>query len=46
MALEHTKLTGQGEVLLDGGCDALDFDRNRRTDLLDFQAFQAVFGPP
>lgn len=27
-------------------CDALDFDRNRRVDLVDFQAFQAVFGGP
>ena len=25
-------------------CDALDFDRNRRVDLRDFQAFQGVFG--
>jgi hypothetical protein len=37
---------GPGRVFLDRGCDALDFDRNRRVDLFDFRAFQASFGPP
>lgn len=36
-------MTGPAVVHGEDACDAFDFDRNRRIDLADFQAFQRVF---
>jgi hypothetical protein len=36
-------MTGPAAALGEDACDVFDFDRNRRIDLADFQAFQGVF---
>lgn len=35
--------TGPAEFFLNSACDTLDFDRNHRIDLADFQSFQQTF---